>query len=138
MTRLDGRHQVAAIGSMDFAELGDPRNAAAFLIACAATAAWVVTGFVIFHRLLPDYAVERGITEVALSLGATATALLVLRMMDPQNRTPVLRAFCYKQLLHVSIVGGGVFTGASPARCRVPAPPRPFLTVPCGQPRVRC
>ena len=36
-----------------------------------------------------------------------------LRMMDPENRTPVLRAFCYKQLLNVMLVGGGLFTSSS-------------------------
>lgn len=36
-----------------------------------------------------------------------------LRMMDPDNRTPVLRAFCYKQLVNVLLVGGGLFTSSS-------------------------
>ena len=36
-----------------------------------------------------------------------------LRMMDPENRTPVLRAFCYKQLVNVMLVGGGLFTSSS-------------------------
>ena len=33
--------------------------------------------------------------------------------MDPDNRTPVLRAFCYKQLVNVLLVGGGLFTSSS-------------------------
>jgi hypothetical protein len=42
-----------------------------------------------------------------------AHACRLLRMMDPESRTPVLRAFCYKQLVHVLIVGGGLFSSLS-------------------------
>ena len=66
------------------------------------------------HGLCSSHCVlQRAICEVGLSLGATATALLVIRMMDPDSKTPVLRAFCYKQLVHVMIVGGGVFTSTA-------------------------
>eukprot|EP01050_Picozoa_sp_SAG11_P019073 SAG11_NODE_2982_length_2793_cov_3.225687_1_plen_609_part_00 len=85
---------VAAIATMDFAEFATGGTAGAFMLAVGATTAWCVLAFVALHRQLPDYAAERAITEVGLTLGATATALLVLRMMDPQAKTPVLRAFC--------------------------------------------
>ena len=47
------------------------------------------------------------------ALGATATALLMLRMVDPDNKTILLRSFCFKQIFHVMICGGGVFTSTS-------------------------
>ena len=31
-------------------------------------------------------------------------------MVDPQNASPALEAFSYKQLLHEPIVGGGIWT----------------------------
>lgn len=102
---------VSAIATIDFDEL--KASAVPFMVCCVAATAWVVLCFVLFARLLPDYWVERAVTEVGLALGATATALLVLRMMDPENRTPVLRAFCYKQLVNVMLVGGGIFTSSS-------------------------
>ena len=47
-----------------------------FVVCCAVGVAWVLLAFVAFaKRLLPDYWVERGVTEFGLSLGATATAL---------------------------------------------------------------
>ena len=140
----------AKIATIEFDELA--AAAAPFFFCCLAATLWVLLCFLCCARLLPDFWIKRGVTEVALSLGATATALLVvsqcnpsshpanttnsvflslcrcnnadrlahachtrsqLRMMDPDNRTPVLRAFCYKQLVNVLLVGGGVFTSSS-------------------------
>ena len=65
-----------------------------FVVCCAVGVAWVLFAFVAFaKRLLPDYWVERGVTELGLSLGATATALLLLRMMDPENGTLQTRLY---------------------------------------------
>ena len=52
---------------------------------------------------------ERALVEFGVSLGATATGLLLLRMADPDGRTPVLREFTFKQVVHVMVVGGGFF-----------------------------
>ena len=68
-----------------------------FVVCCAVGVAWVLFAFVAFaKRLLPDYWVERGVTEFGLSLGATATALLLLRMMDPENGTLQNAIVCRK------------------------------------------
>jgi hypothetical protein len=68
-----------------------------FVVCCAVGVAWVLLAFVAFaKRLLPDYWVERGVTEFGLSLGATATALLLLRMMDPENGTFANAIVCRK------------------------------------------
>lgn len=53
---------------------------------------------------------ERAVAELGQSMGITATGLLLLRMCDPQNKTPALNAFSYKQLLHEPVVGGGLWT----------------------------
>ena len=40
----------------------------------------------------------------------TATGLLLLRTVDPENKTVAPEAFGYKQLLHEPIMGGGIWT----------------------------
>ena len=39
------------------------------------------------------------------SIGATSTGLLLLRMADPDGKTPVMRDFTFKQIFHVMITG---------------------------------
>jgi Na+/glutamate symporter len=71
---------------------------------------WGVLSFwYLAPRLLPDFWAERALVEVGVSIGATSTGLLLLRMADPENRTPVLRDFTFKQIFHVLITGGGFF-----------------------------
>ncbi len=53
---------------------------------------------------------ERGIAEFGQSMGVTATGLLLLRTVDPENKTSAPAAFGYKQLLHEPIMGGGLWT----------------------------
>jgi len=46
-------------------------------------------------------------------MGVTATGLLLLRVADPENKSPALSAFGYKQLLHEPFMGGGLWTSAA-------------------------
>ena len=46
-------------------------------------------------------------------MGMTATGILLMKLSDPDNRSPALEGFGYKQLLFEPIVGGGIFTAAS-------------------------
>ncbi|MDA3799047.1 MAG: hypothetical protein PF692_08200 [Kiritimatiellae bacterium] len=61
-------------------------------------------------RLLPNYWFERAIAEMGQSMGVTATGVLLLRAVDPDNQTDAPEAFAYKQLLHEPFMGGGLFT----------------------------
>ena len=45
-----------------------------------------------------------------LPTGVIATGLILLRMVDPECRTPVPADFAFKQLLHSPFMGGGVWT----------------------------
>ena len=65
------------------------------------------------RRLLPDAWFERAMAEMGQSMGVTATGLLLLRVVDPENKTPALSAFGYKQLLHEPFMGGGLWTSAA-------------------------
>jgi ESS family glutamate:Na+ symporter len=62
------------------------------------------------RRFLPNFWFERAIAEMGQSMGVTATGLLLLRAVDPQNETDAPSAFGYKQLLHEPIMGGGLWT----------------------------
>jgi ESS family glutamate:Na+ symporter len=53
---------------------------------------------------------ECAIAEFGQATGVTATGLMLLRTVDPENRTQAAMSFGYKQLLHEPIMGGGFWT----------------------------
>ena len=53
---------------------------------------------------------ERAISDFGQSLGVTATGLLLLRTVDPENRSGAAESFGCKQLLHEPFMGGGICT----------------------------
>lgn len=86
------------------------RSGAPFLLVCTGGAVWGVLSFwYIAPRLMPTFWAERALVEFGVSIGATSTGLLLLRMADPGAKTPVLRDFTFKQIFHVLITGGGFF-----------------------------
>lgn len=78
---------------------------------CLAGAVWsvVCVGFVA-PRIFRDAWFERAIAEFGQATGVTATGLMLLRTVDPENRTPAAMSFGYKQLLHEPFMGGGLWT----------------------------
>ena len=40
----------------------------------------------------------------------TATGLMLLRTVDPENKTVAAASFGYKQLIHEPVMGGGLWT----------------------------
>lgn len=104
---------VTALASISLAVLG--RNIGPFLILSVAGIAWNVLAFIYLGpRILPTFWFERGIGDLGQSMGVTATGLVLLRMVDPDNRSGSFESFAYKQLLFEPIVGGGLFTAAAP------------------------
>ncbi|MCM1129517.1 MAG: hypothetical protein NC211_06510 [Alistipes senegalensis] len=53
---------------------------------------------------------ERSLAEFGQAMGVTATGLMLLRTVDPENKTVAAQAFGYKQLLHEPVMGGGLWT----------------------------
>lgn len=53
---------------------------------------------------------ERAIADFGMNTGVIATGLILLRMVDPECRTPVPADFAFKQLLHSPFMGGGIWT----------------------------
>ena len=65
---------------------------------------------VIGPRIFDEAWFERSIAEFGQAMGVTATGLMLLRTVDPDNKTVATEAFGYKQLLHEPIMGGGFWT----------------------------
>ncbi|MBS3746029.1 MAG: sodium:glutamate symporter [Wenzhouxiangellaceae bacterium] len=103
---------VSAVATLSLTVLGE--NLAMFFLLATAGVAWNVFVFVkLARRMIPEYWFERGIGDTGQSLGMTATGLLLIRMADPDHKSPAMEAFGYKQLLFEPIVGGGLFTAIS-------------------------
>jgi len=62
---------------------------------------------------IPEYWFERGIGDFGQSTGITATGLLLMRVVDPENKSPAFEAFGYKQLVYEPFLGGGLVTALS-------------------------
>lgn len=63
------------------------------------------------RRVFKNAWFERAIAEMGQSMGVTATGLLLLRVVDPDYKTPAAEAFACKQLMHEPFMGGGLWTG---------------------------
>jgi ESS family glutamate:Na+ symporter len=105
---------VTALASISLAVLGS--NFGPFVILSVAGIAWNILAFLyLAPRLIPSHWFERGIGDMGQSMGVTATGILLLRMVDPENDSGAFESFAYKQLFFEPIVGGGLFTAAAPA-----------------------
>ena len=70
-------------------------------IMTAAGIVWSVFSVMFFSpRLFKEAWFERGIAEFGQATGVTATGLLLLRTVDPDNKTIAAASFAGKQLLH--------------------------------------
>jgi ESS family glutamate:Na+ symporter len=76
----------------------------------AGTALSVLLVVFLAPRLFREAWFERAIAEFGQSTGVTATGLLLLRTVDPENRTVAAASFGCKQLLHEPFMGGGLWT----------------------------
>ncbi len=82
------------------------------VILIAAGILWnVFCVLVLAPRVFKNAWFERSIAEMGQSMGVTATGLLLLRVVDPDYKTPAAEAFACKQLLHEPFMGGGLWTG---------------------------
>lgn len=102
-----------ALASISLTALG--ANLLPFALLAIAGIAWNVLAFLyIAPKMLPTFWFERGIGDMGQSMGVTATGILLLRTVDPQNRSGAFESFAYKQLFFEPIVGGGLFTAIAP------------------------
>ena len=80
------------------------------ILIVAGAALGVIMVLLVAPRLFRQAWFERAIADFGQSLGVTATGLLLLRTVDPENRTGAAEAFGYKQLLYEPFLGGGLCT----------------------------
>jgi len=108
---------VTALASIKLEVLG--ANLPVFLSLSLVGIIWNILAFMyLAPRILPSYWFERGIGDMGQSMGVTATGILLIKMVDPYNRTGAFESFAYKQLFFEPIVGGGLFTAAAPTLMR--------------------
>lgn len=108
---------VTALASIKLEVLG--ANLPTFLSLSIVGIVWNILAFIyLAPRILPSYWFERGIGDMGQSMGVTATGILLIKMVDPHNRTGAFESFAYKQLFFEPIVGGGLFTAAAPTLIR--------------------
>src|SRR5699024_2585316 len=75
---------------------------------------WNVIGFFVFGpRMPPDYWLERAVGDFGQSTGVTATGLMLIRVADPEMKSPAVEGFGYKQLVFEPFLGAGLVTALS-------------------------
>lgn len=103
---------VSAIASLSLSVIGE--NLIVFLTLAFVGITWNILMFVfVARRMIPKYWFERGIGDYGQSMGMTAIGLMLIRIVDTDNKSNALAAFGYKQLLFEPIVGGGIMTAIS-------------------------
>lgn len=87
---------VTALASISIAVLGN--NLGPFIILSIAGILWNVLAFIyLTPRIIPTAWFKRGIGDMGQSMGVTATGILLIRMVDPDNRSGAFESFAYKQ-----------------------------------------
>jgi len=100
---------ISALGALSLEAIAE--NIGAFVILVVVGIAWnLLVFFVLAPRFIRMYWFERGIGDFGQSMGVTATGLLLMRMADPENKSPAYEAFGYKQLVLEPFFGGGLVT----------------------------
>lgn len=100
---------VAAIGTLSLQAIGE--NLGAFtLLAVAGVVVNVAIFLWLAPRIIGRYWFERGIGDFGQSMGVTATGLILMRVTDPDAKSPAFEAFGYKQLIFEPFFGGGLVT----------------------------
>ncbi len=100
----------AAIASLSLIVIAN--NLLPFILLGVAGIAWNVALFLwLAPRIIPRYWFERGIGDIGQSMGVTATGLILMKIADPDNKSPAYEAFGYKQMVFEPFFGGGLVTG---------------------------
>ena len=100
---------VTAMSTLEVGAVAD--NIWPFLILMVTgVVAQVLCIFYISPYMSPSHFFEHGIAVFGQQTGVVAVALILLRAVDPESKTPVPQQFSYKQLIHSMLFGGGLFT----------------------------
>ncbi|WP_053360656.1 sodium/glutamate symporter [Bacillus sp. FJAT-27251] len=103
---------ISSIASLSLSAIGE--HLVPFLILAGAGILWTLLAFIfIAPRVMPDYWFERAIGHFGQAIGMTATGLLLVKVVDPDDKSPATDGFGYTQLVFEPFLGGGLFTAAS-------------------------
>lgn len=104
---------VAAVASMPLDLFF--QNVVPFSILMVVAVVWVVATFVYFApRMLRTDWFEQGIVAYGTLTGVAAVGLMLLRMVDPHNRTTAAQAFAARSMVVSPLLGGGIVTATMP------------------------
>jgi ESS family glutamate:Na+ symporter len=100
---------VSAVATIQLSVVAE--NWISLVILMAAGVLWsLILVLFIAPKLFKQAWFECAIAEFGQGLGVTATGLMLLRTVDPENKTVAAASFGYKQLIHEPIMGGGLWT----------------------------
>jgi ESS family glutamate:Na+ symporter len=86
-----------------------------FALLMLAGIAWVVGSFVwLAPRMLGAHWFEQGIVVFGTQSGVAAVGLMLLRIVDPETRTPAAQAFAARSMVTSPLLGGGLVTATMP------------------------
>ncbi|GAA1071966.1 sodium/glutamate symporter [Nocardiopsis composta] len=103
---------ISAMATLSLQAIAD--NLVPFALLALGGIAWCLFAFLFLApRIMPGHWFERGIGEFGQSLGVTATGMVLMRVVDPEMKTPAYSAFGYKQLIFEPFFGGGLITAAA-------------------------
>ena len=113
MSRISGTAiDVLVVTAMSTLEIGAvAENIWPFLILMVTgVLAQLFCVFYVSPWMSPSHFFEHGIAVFGQQTRVVAVALILLRAVDPEGKTPVPQQFSYKQLIHSLLFGGGLFT----------------------------
>ncbi|MBO7328379.1 MAG: sodium:glutamate symporter [Lentisphaeria bacterium] len=100
---------VSAVATIQLSVVAE--NYVSLLILMAVGVLWsLILVLYVAPKLFKQSWFECAIAEFGQGLGVTATGLMLLRTVDPENKTVAAASFGYKQLIHEPIMGGGLWT----------------------------
>lgn len=103
---------VSALASLSLRVIG--RHIEVFIILALAGILWNLFVFLYLGpKMIPKYWFERAIGDYGQSMGMTAVGLILIQVVDSENKTPSLEAFGYMQLFFEPFIGGGLVTAMS-------------------------
>lgn len=104
---------VAAVASMQLDLV--VQNVVPFVLLMIVAIAWCVATFWwLGPRLLPVDWFEQAIVVYGTQTGVAAVGLMLLRIVDPQQRTTAAQAFAARSMVISPLLGGGIITATMP------------------------
>ncbi|MEX2209714.1 MAG: sodium/glutamate symporter [Patescibacteria group bacterium] len=101
-----------AVGTMSLGYIAN--HMTTFTLLAVSGIVWILFAFFFLApRMFHEHWFQRGLVDSSQSMGTTATGLLFLYQVDPEDKTNAVEGYGYKQLLFEPFVGGGFVTALS-------------------------